>query len=60
MIDIERTAEEMEAIVQRLQDQLRRLEAETDAQIQSRLSEIRSAATTSTRWRWTATPPCSS
>ncbi|HQQ73931.1 MAG TPA: Hpt domain-containing protein [Pseudomonadales bacterium] len=40
MIDIERTSEEMEATIQRLQDQLRRLEAETDAQIQSRMSEI--------------------
>jgi chemosensory pili system protein ChpA (sensor histidine kinase/response regulator) len=40
MIDIERSSEEMEATILRLQDQLRRLEAETDAQIQSRLSEI--------------------
>ncbi|HQQ62867.1 MAG TPA: Hpt domain-containing protein [Pseudomonadales bacterium] len=40
MIDIERSSDEMEATIQRLQDQLRRLEAETDAQIQSRLSEI--------------------
>lgn len=40
MIDIERTAEEMDATITRLQDQLRRLEAETDAQIQSRMTEI--------------------
>jgi len=40
MIDIERTAEEMESTIVRLQDQLRRLEAETDAQIQSRQAEI--------------------
>ena len=40
MIDIERTAEEMESTILRLQDQLRRLEAETDAQIQSRQAEI--------------------
>jgi chemosensory pili system protein ChpA (sensor histidine kinase/response regulator) len=40
MIDIERTADDMEATITRLQDQLRRLEAETDAQIQSRMTEI--------------------
>ncbi len=40
MVDIERTADEMDGTINRLQDQLRRLEIETDAQIQSRLSEI--------------------
>lgn len=44
MIDMERSAEEMDAVIKRLQDQLRRLESETDAQIQSRMSEMQERA----------------
>jgi chemosensory pili system protein ChpA (sensor histidine kinase/response regulator) len=40
LVDIERSADDLDVTTSRLQDLLKRLETETDAQIQSRLSDI--------------------